>query len=721
MEYGYEYYWETNLYGGTVTYYTGGNAFPWYLPSNTSLHLSTTFTTPNEAYYYTQQFVGYWNGTGAGTYTGPGNAANLTVDSPFNETLWDLPVGTYSEQFTPIGLNSSSTYSFDLDGVTHSAAGTTSVVVSNLTTGSHSITNVSATSTTAGWSYYGQSEGGNPLLVPVVAQDNLTFSFVDGSAPTGVVSFHGINVTSGSEWDLSFNGTTYSSSTPWINVTTRPGTFAVGAFPVISANGTSALAPQPFGPTLKVATGTSYDVNFTAANSLSVLKSAGGSVTPAGGSVWVPSNGTTTISAAPLSGYTWGGWTGIGPGAYTGMNLSATIRPRGPVQELASFVPQPLNRFNLTVNETGLPVGTLWTVDLGGIGYSSTAASFTIPQLYSCTLSGSKGTYSVSVPPLGASSGTEYFPAAGTPTTACVTHVLQIAYDVEYAVTVSQTAGGQVTGGDPSGINWVVLNSSLALDVSVNSSYTFLGWVGTGLGSVTTTQASIVVSPEGPVGELAQFQARIVPPTPTYDVTFMAGATVPAGTNWSVTFNGSQYFGAAPNIVVPGIPNGTYSYSISAAGGVSIGALYQPVVPSATTKVAGGPDPVTVAFTASFWVSVTGIGPGTVSGAGWVVSGHSVTLNASPTGSASFVGWAGTGSGSYTGTEQGPSIVVSAPISEVASFASGPSGTSAGGSTTSPPSTALVAGLAIVGLVVGLAVGIVVARRGRPPADGGSQ
>src|SRR5580692_1690033 len=207
MEYGYEYYWETNLYGGTVTYYTGGNAFPWYLPSNTSLHLSTTFTTPNEAYYYTQQFVGYWNGTGAGTYTGPGNAANLTVDSPFNETLWDLPVGTYSEQFTPIGLNSSSTYSFDLDGVTHSAAGTTSVVVSNLTTGSHSITNVSATSTTAGWSYYGQSEGGNPLLVPVVAQDNLTFSFVDGSAPTGVVSFHGINVTSGSEWDLSFNGT----------------------------------------------------------------------------------------------------------------------------------------------------------------------------------------------------------------------------------------------------------------------------------------------------------------------------------------------------------------------------------------------------------------------------------------------------------------------------------------------------------------------------------
>jgi hypothetical protein len=85
------------------------------------------------------------------------------------------------------------------------------------------------------------------------------------------------------------------------------------------------------------------------------------------------------------------------------------------------------------------------------------------------------------------------------------------------------------------------------------------------------------------------------------------------------------------------------------------------------------------------------------------------------------VGWAGTGSGSYTGTEQGPSIVVSAPISEVASFASGPSGTSAGGSSTSPPSTALVAGLAIVGLVVGLAVGIVVARRGRPPADGGSQ
>jgi hypothetical protein len=718
MEYGYDAYWETELYAGAVYYYTGGNVFPWYLPSGTTFDLSPTPTGLLFAYYYTQQFVGYWNGTGAGSYTGSGNSANLTVSSPFNETLWDLAVGTYSEEFLPVGLPASSTYSFDLDGTGYGAAGTTPTVVQGLETGGHSITNITATSSTSGWSYFGQSTGGNPLLVPLVAQDNLTFSFVNLSATPGTVSFHAVGVTPGSPWQLTFNGTTYSSNTPWINLTTRPGTYLVGTAPVVSANGTTALAPQAFGPSLNVTTGGTYDVNYTAAYQLSVLRSTGGAVTPPAASTWVAANVTSTITATPSSGYTWGGWTGIGAGSYTGMNLTAHLSLQGPVQEFASFVPEPQNRFNLTVNETGLPTGTSWTVYLGGVGYSSTSASFVVPDLYSCAVSGSRGDYSVSVPIVGGSTGTEFLPAPGTPTTACVTTGLVVAFNTEYAVTVSQTSGGVVSGGSVPGVTWVDAGGAATFQETPNFDYAFAGWVGTGPGSVSGTLGTIVVSPTGAVTELAEFALRVTAPQPTFSVTFTASATLPSGTAWTVVFNGTTYGGTAPAIVVPNVRNGTYLYSVPEVGGTSTGALYQPTAPGISTKVSGGPDGVPVTFTASYWVEVSGVGSGTVTGQGWVASGHSVTLNATPTGTDTFVGWTGTGNDSYSGTNQGPTLRVFAPVEEVASFAPAPSAISTTSSPSSP-SVALEAGLAIVGLVVGLAVGVVVARRGRPPATAG--
>ncbi|MCI4324795.1 MAG: exo-alpha-sialidase [Thermoplasmata archaeon] len=718
MEFGYNFYWETNLYAGTVTYYSGGNPFPWYLPSNTTFELSTVPSGTFEAYYYTQQFVDYWNGTGAGSYTGSGNAANLTVRSAFNETLWDLAVGTYSEEFVPLGLPASSTYSFDVDGAGYSSAGTTPTVVPGLTTGGHSVTNISATATAPGWSYFGHSTAGNPVLVPLVVQDNLSFSYVNTSAAAGTVSFHAIGVSTGAPWQLSFNGTSYSSSTPWLNLTTRPGDYAVAANPVVSANGSAALAPEPFGPILSVTPGGKYDVNYTAAYQLSVLRSTGGTVTPSGASVWLAANATSNLTATPSSGYSWGGWTGIGAGSYTGPNLTAEVTSLGPIQEFASFVPQPPNRFNLTVNETGLPVGSSWTVYLDGTGYSSTSASFVVPHLFSCVVSGSQGRYAVTVPPVGGSNGTEYLPAPGTPTTACVTSALVVAFDSAYAVTVSQTAGGVVLGAG-SGVTWVNDGSSVTFQEETNAGYLFTGWVGTGPGSVSGTLGTIVVSPTGPVEELAEFALPVVVPVPTFAVTFTASSSLPSGAAWNVVFNGTTYGGIAPTIVVPNVRNGTYAYSVPAVGGLATGALYQTTGTATPVKVAGGPVSVPVTFAASYWVQVSGVGSGTVSGQGWVPSGHSVTLNATPTGSASFVGWVGTGNDSYTGSNAGPTLRVFAPVEEVASFASTPSGTTTPTSGSGAPSTALEAGLAVVGLVVGLAVGVVVARRGRPPASEG--
>ncbi len=132
-----------------------------------------------------------------------------------------------------------------------------------------------------------------------------------------------------------------------------------------------------------------------------------------------------------------------------------------------------------------------------------------------------------------------------------------------------------------------------------------------------------------------------------------------------------------------------------------------------------------IGYTTSYWVSVTaGIGgsigtPTTPSE--WVLAGSTVTLNATPSSGYEFVGWAGTGTSSYTGPSSTDVLQIRSPVTEVASFELPPS--SPGGTTTT--TTSFFAepiawiGLGIVGLLVGLVIGILVTRRGRSPPPSG--
>lgn len=715
----YQFYFQWNTYwsGSTFISTTYGNPFPWYFPLGTKFLLSPTPNFPLYSYYTASTFIGYWNGTGSGTYTGPGNSANLTVSSPFNETLWDLSLANYSVEFDPVGLPASSTYSFDVDGAPHSAGGTTPTVVPNLVTGPHFVTNISATTAATGWAYFGRSQEGNPLIVPVAPSDNLTFAFVNQSASPGTVSFHAIGVAAGSPWRLDFNGTEYSSTTPWINVTTRPGVYPVDAGGVVAANGTASLAAVGFGPTLNVSTSTTYSINFTGTYKLSVLSSTGGTVTPAGSSFWVAPNRTEYFNATASSGFTFGGWTGVGPGSYTGPNATAVLHASGPVEELASFVPEPLNRFNLTVNESGLPNGARWTVFLGGVGYSSNQSTFTVSNLYSCAVSGALGNYAVIVPAVGGTTGTEYLPTAATPTTACVTRPLSVVYTTAYALTVSATTGGVVLGATPGNVTWVAAGNSIDLNEQPAFGYEFVGWTGTGSGSVSSLIGAISVTPTGPVTEVAAWQLKPPTPTETFTVTFSPSAGLPSGTAWSVEFNGSSYATTSGAIVISHVINGTYPYSVPIVGGAAPGTRYQPAPTTTSVHVSGGNVPVTVPFGAQYWVAISAVGSGAVRpSSGWFSTGTGLTLNATPTGGTQFAGWTGTGNGNYTGPLQGPTIHVLGPITEQATFVLPPTTTTTPSTTSVSPSTVVIAGLAVVGLVVGVVVGVVLARRGRPPA-----
>ncbi|PYL65615.1 MAG: hypothetical protein DMF25_02980 [Verrucomicrobia bacterium] len=68
----------------------------------------------------------------------------------------------------------------------------------------------------------------------------------------------------------------------------------------------------------------------------------------------------------------------------------------------------------------------------------------------------------------------------------------------------------------------------------------------------------------------------------------------------------------------------------------------------------------------------TGTG-GTVSpGSGWKSSGVTGSISATPATGYSFGGWTGSGTGSYSGTNNPASITMNGPITETAAFTKNP-------------------------------------------------
>jgi len=85
----------------------------------------------------------------------------------------------------------------------------------------------------------------------------------------------------------------------------------------------------------------------------------------------------------------------------------------------------------------------------------------------------------------------------------------------------------------------------------------------------------------------------------------------------------------------------------------------------------------TATFITQYYLTMSQGSGGTVTPAsGWKNSGVTVSIGATPTSntsvSYSFGGWSGTGTGSYSGTNNPASIIMNAPITENAAFAQNP-------------------------------------------------
>jgi hypothetical protein len=683
--------------------------FPWYFPAGTQLLIQPQI---NQGTFPTL----YYTGTGNGSYNGPGTWANMTVNAPINETVWNGLIGNGSINVTASGLPSGTPFTYQVDGVTETGIAGTPSYVSNLHVGPHVVTDAQANGT-GGFEWFG-SPASTTVVLPLQSDVPLDFASVNMSSTLGTVTFQSGGLTAGSAWTISFNGTLYSSTGSAINVTSRSGTYPFATYAAVALGGAAGYAPTTVGPTATVTSGTSFPVNYTSAYQVRIAAGVGGTDSSTL-TQWVAPGTVVPLNATPSSGYTFVEWSGTGTGSYSGPLATTNVTVGGPVQETAVFAALPGARFNLSFTQAGVPSGSFWSVDLDGRSYASASSSLQVSNLYPCS-AGAKGLYSVALPYAtdGTVSGVRYVPNAvnGTVCTTGST-VVPLQFSTQYLVNTTTNlpaAAVSATCGLSVGIAlWCDAGSTIDLAAPAVTGYTFLGWVGTGAGSYTGNQSNGNFNPSGPVSELADYAPAAPPPTFTVNLTASPGFV--AGTVWTVSTGGHAYTSSGAFLSVPGIPAGTAQFTLSVALSPSGTTKYTPLVLTVGIPVSGN-TAKTLRYSVDYWGTISGGSGGTVGPAsGWFAANASVPLSAVPNSGEQFVSWTGTGSG-YSGTDPNGSVTATSPFSELATFAPATSVPSTTGTSSSPwNSPPLWVGLAVVGLIVGLAVGLLLLRRGRPP------
>jgi hypothetical protein len=277
-----------------------------------------------------------------------------------------------------------------------------------------------------------------------------------------------------------------------------------------------------------------YTANFATQHFLTTSAGSGGSVGPASG--WYNAGQAVTVTATPNSGFSFGGWTGSGPGSFTGATNPANVTMNGPVTQTASFTQ---NGIQVTVQTS--PAGRSFTVDGG---------TYTAAQTF-VWVAGSAHTIGTTSPQSGAQ-GTRYV-WAGWSDGGAISHTVTPGGNATYTanftaqhfLTMNAGAGGVVSPAS----NWYNAGQSVSVSATPNAGFGFSGWTGSGNGSYTGSNNPATVLMNGPVTETAGFTAT----NPCGTDTVWAESTIPTGAtaypstdgwNWVATnpapFSGSQ-------------------------------------------------------------------------------------------------------------------------------------------------------------------------------------
>ena len=233
-------------------------------------------------------------------------------------------------------------------------------------------------------------------------------------------------------------------------------------------------------------------------------------------------------------------------------------------------------------------------------------------------------------------------------------------FTTQYHLTMVAGTGGTVSPTSQWKNSGATVSITATPTNNTQVSYSFAGWTGSGTGSYSGTNNPASITMNGPITENAAFTQNPV------QVTVQ---TNPAGHSFSV--DGTPYTAAQSFSWQPGSSH-TIATTSPQSGGTGVryvwtnwsdgGAISRTVAP-ATNRT------YTAKFSTQYYLTMTHGTAGSVSPAsGWRNSGVTVSITASPASGYSFDSWAGTGTGSFSGTTNPASITMGGPITEMATF-----------------------------------------------------
>jgi hypothetical protein len=559
-----------------------------------------------------EPFNGYlfsrWFGWGLGSFNGTSLTATLVPEGQISEKAIFKPASNVN--FTEVGLPSGTPWSVALRGVNESSTNATIVFFATNGTYGYRVGNVSG--------YRAQPPAGsvNVTGTPI----NLSIDFVKLHPPPGKypVSFVEMGLPSGTNWSVTVRGGAENSTQANLTFFESNGTYgyavgtvagyrahpSAGSFTVVGGplNVTIAFTPlTPPPPRYSVtffetglATGTNWSVGVRG-NFASSMTST----------ITFPlSNGSYGFTVGNASGYRAhppsGGFTVAG----AAVDVSITFVP----------IPPPPAEYQVLFLESGLPVGTNWSVTLRGVlNYTTTAA---------IAFEKTNGTYGFR---LGNVTGYRAHPPAGSITVAGGNVIENISFTrltpppPKYLVSFQEA-------GLPAGTNWSVIVRG-ALENSSTSTITFEESNGTYGFNVS------YVPDYRPVPRLGSFNVsgadtavsityvKETPRPPAYAVSFQETG-LPTGTLWSVTVRGAENSSSTDTIGFQS-SNGTWGFRVGVVSG------YRSVPTNSSYTVNGGPITITVTFypvhgpTSLFQVTFTE--SGLSAGTNWSVTVRNVS------------------------------------------------------------------------------------------------
>ncbi|HEV2165452.1 MAG TPA: YncE family protein [Thermoplasmata archaeon] len=511
----------TNLSAYTVVFNETGlpNGTTWEAQIGPTAFFSSTpsiaFSQPNGPFNYSIWPVGGYvvNETGSARVNGADLLVNVTFrelfEIPFREaglpvgTPWNISIGPASNESTTalLGLfEPNGTYAYAI----------------------HPIPGYSTT-----WT-------GSVTVLGVHGPVNVTFLRV-----TYQLEFDESGLPFGTPWAVSIGGPPISSTTSRIAFNAPNGTYSYIVEPVagysgdrsgtLALNGSGSVVPVVFVAVYALTfretglpAGTAWSVSIGAATNSSSTSTIG----------FLEPNGTAPFTVRPVPGYA-----EHDPGQYTvsGGALSVTV-----VFEAV---------FNITFRETGLPIGTMWSVSVGTLsnGSQGPTVGFVEPN----------GSFDYVVDPVPgfAGNGTGQLTVSGSAISRSVTFL------AVYAVTFSEN-------GLPGGTPWSISvdgtsNRSTTTDLTFllpNGSYPYR--VNAIPGFRTFWSGMLTVG--------GKAKSVAIPFTlDEYTVAFEESGLV-GGTSWSVSLNGSNKDSSSTSLTFQE-PNGTFPYSIPGVLGYSGG------------------------------------------------------------------------------------------------------------------------------------------------------